>query len=151
MELLLKQSCRLLNTYWECSSGKFMKFSGELSQKLLSNGSSCNWLSLENVLTKIYFSKSIWFFSFMFWYSIACIPRDQQKQPPAMFCKDVLRNFVKFLGKRMCLSLLFNKVTGLRSATFLKMRLWHRCFPANFAKFLRTSFFQKTFGRLLLG
>ena len=151
MELLLKQSCRLLKTYWECSSGKFIKFSGELSQKLPSNGSFCNWLSLENISTKIYFSKSIWFFSFMFWYSIACIPRDQQKQPPGMFCKGVLRNFVKFIGKRMWLSALFNKVAGLRSATFLKMRLWHRCFPANFSKFLRRSFFQNTFGRLLLG
>ena len=26
----------------------------------------------------------------------------------------------------------------LRSATLLKKRLWHRCFPVNFAKFLRT-------------
>ena len=26
-------------------------------------------------------------------------------------------------------------------ATLLKKRLWHRCFPLNFAKFLRTSFF----------
>ena len=26
----------------------------------------------------------------------------------------------------------------LRSATLLKKRLWHRCFPRNFAKFLRT-------------
>ena len=30
-------------------------------------------------------------------------------------------------------------VTGLRSATLLKKRLWHRCFPVIFAKFLRTS------------
>ena len=26
-----------------------------------------------------------------------------------------------------------------RPATFLKKRLWHRCFPVNFAKFPRTS------------
>ena len=26
-------------------------------------------------------------------------------------------------------------------ATLLKKRLWHRCFPVNFAKFLRRSFF----------
>ena len=26
-------------------------------------------------------------------------------------------------------------------ATLLKKRLWHRCFPVNFAKFLRTAFF----------
>ena len=31
-------------------------------------------------------------------------------------------------------------------ATLLKKRLWHRCFPVNFAKFLRTSFLQNTFG-----
>ena len=29
-------------------------------------------------------------------------------------------------------------------------RLWHRCFPVNFAKFLRTSFLQNTSQRLLL-
>ena len=32
----------------------------------------------------------------------------------------------------------FNKVAGLRRATLLKKRLWHRCFPVNSAKFLRT-------------
>ena len=32
----------------------------------------------------------------------------------------------------------------------LKNRLWHRCFPLNFAKFLRTSFLQNTSGWLLL-
>ena len=30
------------------------------------------------------------------------------------------------------------------------LRLWYRCFPVNFVKFLRTSFLQNTFGRLLL-
>ena len=29
----------------------------------------------------------------------------------------------------------------LRPATLLKKRLWHRCFPVNFVKFLRTPFF----------
>ena len=38
-------------------------------------------------------------------------------------------------------SLFFNKVAGFRPATLLKKRLWHRCFPVNFAKFLRTPFF----------
>ena len=32
----------------------------------------------------------------------------------------------------------FNKVAGLESATLLKRRLWPRCFPVNFVKFLRT-------------
>ena len=26
---------------------------------------------------------------------------------------------------------------------FIKKRLWHRCLPANFAKFLRTFFYRK--------
>ena len=33
---------------------------------------------------------------------------------------------------------------------FFKKRLWHRCLPVNFAKFLRTPFLQNTSGRLLL-
>ena len=64
--------------------------------------------------------------------------------------KDVLRNFEKFTGKHLCQSLFFNKVVGLRPATLLKKRLWHRCFPVNFAKFLRTPFLQNTSGWLLL-
>ena len=43
-------------------------------------------------------------------------------------------------GKHLCRSLFFNKVSGLRSATLLKKRPWHRGFPMNFAQFLRTPF-----------
>ena len=49
-----------------------------------------------------------------------------------------------------CASFFLNKVADLRPATLFKKRLWHRCFPANSAKFLRTLFLQNTFGRLLL-
>ena len=51
--------------------------------------------------------------------------------------KDVLRNFTEFTGKHW-------------SATLLKKRLWHRCFPVNSVKFLRTPFLQNTSWRLLL-
>ena len=64
--------------------------------------------------------------------------------------KGVLRNFTKFPGKHLCQSLFFNKVAGLRPATLLKRRLWYRCFPVNFVKFLRTRFLQNTSGPLLL-
>ena len=60
--------------------------------------------------------------------------------------RGVLGNFGKFTGKHLCQSLFFNKVAGLRPATLLKKRLWHRCFPVNFAKFLRTPFLQNTSG-----
>ena len=36
------------------------------------------------------------------------------------------------------------------TATLLKKRLWHTCFPVIFAKFLKTPFLHNTFGRLLL-
>ena len=40
--------------------------------------------------------------------------------------------------------------TGLRPPTSLKKRLWHRCFPVNFAKFIRTPLFAEQFRWLLL-
>ena len=55
--------------------------------------------------------------------------------------KGVLGNFAKFTGKPLCQSLFFNKVAGFRPEILLKKRLWHRRFPGNFAKFLRTPFF----------
>ena len=39
---------------------------------------------------------------------------------------------------------------GLTPGTLLKNRLWHRYFPVNFVKFLRTPFLQNTSGRLFL-
>ena len=61
--------------------------------------------------------------------------------------KDVLTNFTKFTGKHLCQCLFFNKVAGLRPATLLKKRLWHRCFSVNFVKFLRKPFSQNISGR----
>ena len=64
--------------------------------------------------------------------------------------KDVFRNFTFFTEKHPWQVLFFNKVLGLRPATLLKKRLWHMCFPLNFAKFQRKPFLRNTFGRLLL-
>ena len=50
-----------------------------------------------------------------------------------MFCKKgALRNFAKFTGEH------------------LYQGLWHRCFPVNFTKFLRTPFFTEHLRWLLL-
>ena len=64
--------------------------------------------------------------------------------------KGVLRSFAKFTRKHLCQSLFFNEVADLRPATLLKKRLRHRCFPVNFAKFLRTPLLQNTSRRLVL-
>ena len=64
--------------------------------------------------------------------------------------KGVLGNFVKFTGKLLCQSLFFNIVADLRPATLLKKKLWHRHFPVNFAKFLRTPLLMEHLWWLLL-
>ena len=61
--------------------------------------------------------------------------------------KGVLRNFVKFTRASFLIKL---QASGLRPATLLKKKLWHRCIPVNFTKFLRALFLQNTSGRLLL-
>ena len=63
------------------------------------------------------------------------------------FRKGVLRNFAKFTSKHPCQSRLFNQLAGLQAE---KKRLWHRCFPVNFATFLRTPFFTEHLQWLLL-
>ena len=50
----------------------------------------------------------------------------RSNRPKCAAKKGVLNIFAKFTGNR------------LRSATLLKKRLCHRCFPMKFAKFLRT-------------
>ena len=50
----------------------------------------------------------------------------------------------KFTGKHLCQSLFLNKVAGLRPATLLKKRLWHRCFPVYFFKISKNTFFYRT-------
>ena len=56
------------------------------------------------------------------------------------------------LLKKMFLKISQNsKENTCASVSFLiKKGLWHRCFPVNFAKYLRTPFLKNTSGRLLL-
>ena len=74
-----------------------------------------------------------------------------QKQSPEMFYKkDIPKKFAKFTGKHTCAKVSFLIKLQESTATLLKKRLWHRCFPVNFAKCLRTPFLQNITGRLLL-
>ena len=67
----------------------------------------------------------------------------KRKQPPEVFCKK--RCSAKFIGKHLCQSLFLIKLLASRPK-----RLWHRCFPVNFVKFLRIPLLQNTSGRVLL-
>ena len=68
-----------------------------------------------------------------------------KKQPPVGFSKKgVLKKFQTIRLETPVLESYFNRVSGLRAVTLLKKRLQHRCFQANFMKFLRTPFLQNT-------
>ena len=51
----------------------------------------------------------------------------------------LLLNWVK---QSFSLRVSLNKFVGLRPATLLEKRLWHSCFPVNFAEFSRTPFYR---------
>ena len=53
--------------------------------------------------------------------------------------KGVLKNFTKFTWKQL------RQTSDLQ---IYKKRLWHRCFPFNFAKFLRAPFFTEHLGTI---
>ena len=44
--------------------------------------------------------------------------------------------------KWVLLEFLFNEVAGLKTCSFIKKRLQHRCFPVNIAKCLKTVFYR---------
>ena len=76
-----------------------------------------------------------------------------QKQPLEVFCKKKL--FLKTLQNSLentCARVsFFIKLQGETCNFIKKKRLWHRCFPVNYAKFLNKNIFlQDTSGRLLL-
>ena len=50
------------------------------------------------------------------------------------------------LKKFAMLEFLFNKVAGLQACNFIKKTLQHWCFSVKFAKSLRASFLQNTYG-----
>ena len=66
------------------------------------------------------------------------------------FVKRCSQKFRKIHKKTTVPESLFNKVADPRPATLLKKRLWHRCFPMNFVKFLRTPFFIEHLGWVFL-
>ena len=57
---------------------------------------------------------------------------------PKVFCKRCIIKNLQNSRKKSVSESLFNKAADLQPATLLKERLWHMCFPVNFAKFLRT-------------
>ena len=66
-----------------------------------------------------------------------------KKQPPEVFWKKGVLKLYKFHRKASVLESLFNK--GLKTCNFIKERLQHKCFPAKFAKPLKTLIFENIY------
>ena len=76
---------------------------------------------------------------------------NQQKTEAVVQRCFVKKVFLEISQNPQGQNLFFNKVVGFRPATLLKKRLWHRCFPVSFVKFLRTPSFTEQLRWLLLG
>ena len=62
--------------------------------------------------------------------------------------KEVLLEISQNSQENSCTKVSF--LIKLQASTLLKIRLWHRCFPVNFAKFLRPAFLTEYLWWLLL-
>ena len=58
--------------------------------------------------------------------------------------EGVLKNFWKFTGKHLCQSLIFNKVTGFRSATSFKKETLAEVLSCEFCENFKNNFFYRT-------
>ena len=81
--------------------------------------------------------------------AIFCIKKSKfgtlRSSPPEVFCKKVLLEMLQNSQENTCATVSFSiKLQAV------KKRLWHRCFPVNFAKFLRTPFVTESLWWLLL-
>ena len=97
---------------------------------------------------KLYYSSCSTFISSLN-FQHCCFSFTEAATRGVLYKKGVLKNFAKFTGKHLCQSL-FLIESQAPPGTLLKRRLWHRCFPLNFAKFLRIPFLQNTSERLPL-
>ena len=116
---------------------------GLLLYIILCNSSRCIVRSPHNFLTTRKFPQN--FSSSLYFRSTRSSHRKE------VFCKKgvfmlAVCNFIK----KETLTQVYSCEFCLMSATLLKKRHQHRCFPVNFAKFLRTSFFKEHLRRLLL-
>ena len=93
----------------------------------------------------------VYLFIHLFTYSVAFFISESEAVAQRCSIKKV---FLKFSQnsqeKNLRRSLFLNKIAGLRLLILLKKRLWHKCFPVNFVKYLRIPIFIEHLWWLLL-
>ena len=118
---------------WMTASGYCKKFMSDIKSD------HSNWHARTNYNFVIYFKVKLVFF-------LSCISAHKMKLLEVSrrysIKKCVHKNFAKFTGKHLCHS--------LEPATLFKNRLWHKCLPVNFAKFLRISILKNNKSKQLL-
>ena len=93
----------------------------------------------------------MYLFIHLFTYSVAFFISESEAVAQRCSIKKVfLKNFSKLTRKHLRRSLFLNKIAGLRLLILLKKRLWHKCFPVNFVKYLRIPIFIEHLWWLLL-
>ena len=93
-------------------------------------------LSIKNFFCKSYLLNKLLLEIFTVW-----IANNVQRQPPEVLRKKVFLEILQSSQENACDRVSFLIITTLVITTLLKKRLWHRCFPVNFVKFLRTPFY----------
>ena len=104
-----------------------------------------------HVLMSLFLSLSIFLFRIFFFKQVnICGVAIYRSNHRRCSVKKIFLEDSQNSQENICASLFFNKVNARRPATLLKKSLWHRCFPVNFTKFLKTPVLQSTSRRLLL-
>ena len=75
------------------------------------------------------------------------IGRSRSSRQEVFFKKGILRNFAKFTGKRLCQSLFFDKVAGLRPANLFLKKTLAQVFSREFCEISNTYFSGSCFCR----
>ena len=107
---------------------KFYRKKSDLPILLLTTGYWCNWSCLNVTQGKncaILYMLSFW----------------TEPATRGVLCKKVFLEISKNSQENTCGRVPFLN-TCSRVPTLLKKRLWHRCFPVNFVKFLRIPFYR---------
>ena len=92
--------------------------------------------------------KSNWEFCSTFISLIKIVEHKKHRFPFILFSEAATRGGV--LLKKVFLVIWQNSRKTPEACNFIKKRLWHRCFPVYFAKFLKTPFLTEHFRWLLL-
>ena len=119
----------------------------ECSQKLIIVAFKCSSLAVTIAVIpfKISYLKYFAMLVFTLCFAIAYLGNSKSSRFQVFFKIVVLRHFTNFTEKLLWWSLFLIELQALS-----KKRIWHRCFPVKFTKFLRTTFFAEELRWLLL-